>query len=185
MKSIVSLFFSLFLFTTSFAVESDKIFKIFTNDGQKEYCATAFFISETRVLTAHTFNHHTDRHFLMINGKLITARLVKIDKHADIAVLESEQKNATFFILSDTLPSKGEQVNALGFMHEDRFLTDLPEMVKSAKDDDIKCTPDGVNGMSGCPLVDSSGKVVGMLVRGYGSNSHSIPSHTLKAFVDR
>ncbi len=185
MKTLVACIVTLWLSFSAYAIESDKIFKLFTNDGKNEYCATAFFVSETRVLTAaHTFGHKTTKHFILRNDKLVPMRLIKIDKHTDIAVLECDEKNAAFYEFSPAPPSKGEQVDAIGFVMNDRFLTDLKETVKSVGNK-IDCKPDGTDGMSGCPLVNSGGQVVGMLVSGWGGTSHSITAATLKAFVEK
>ncbi len=185
MKTFIACLFALVLSFSAYAVESDKIFKMYSNNGKDEWCATAFFVSETRLLTAaHTFKKGGHRHVIIKEGRTIVLKLVKIDYKADIAVLESSEKNATFYEFSSATPAKGEQVSAIGFCQSDVFLTDLKETVKSVGNK-IDCKPDGVNGMSGCPLVDSNGKVVGMLVSGWGGTSHSITAVTLKAFVEK
>ena len=186
MKKLLILI-AVFISNIALAVESDKIFKLYTNNGKDEYCATAFFVSETRVLTAaHTFKHKTFNHFILRNGKFISIKMVKIDKHADIAVLECsvEDKNNSFFELNTALPDEGSQVGAIGFKMEDKFLTDLKETVVSIGER-IDCRPDGVDGMSGCPLVDSSGRAIGMLVTGWGGTSHSVKASDLKSSLER
>jgi S1-C subfamily serine protease len=185
MKTILALICYVWLSVSAFAIESDKIFKMYSNNGKDEWCATAFFYTETRLLTAaHTFKKGGTRHVIIKEGRTVVVKLIKIDYKADIAVLECSEKNATCFEFSTAIPSKGEQVSALGFCQSDHFLTDLKETVKSVGKK-IDCKPDGVDGMSGCPLVDSSGKVVGMLVSGWGGTSHSVKAETLKAFIEK
>ncbi len=154
------------------------IFKFLTNDGRKEFSGTAFFISETRLLTAgHMFTHGTSHHFIRKGGRNIPARLIKLDTKLDVALIEVDEKNADHLTLLRTNP-----IMAIGFIADDETVSMKPGVQPV---DDVFTNNIMKPGMSGCPLINAMGLVIGMGVRGNDKDKcHSVPADVLINFVE-
>ncbi len=171
----------LFLTLGSFAAEPEiqKVFKFFVdeNNGKKTWTASAFYISETQLLTAaHTLRHGTIDPRIMMNGKLVQARIVKIDFENDVALLESV-KNADHFILA----SNGK-VRLIGFVADKKEIS-----INIGFQKKIEASANCFKGMSGCPLVNDSNVVIGMGIQRDGDNHpcFAVPSDTLLRFLEK
>lgn len=174
------------LFFTSFSFAEDRIVKIYNNNGIKEWWATAFFISEDKLLTAaHTFNTEFKGiyQYILVNENKITVEILKIDFEADIAIFKYSGKNSSYFEIKKEYPKKHEMVDSIGFKKKEKILSTIHEEIKKIKKDIIECEPDGIKGMSGCPLVDVDGKVVGMFINGNEKTSYFISGIILLNFL--
>lgn len=172
---------SLLLLTLAFAVSASddaNVVKIFTsNGGRHGYCATAFFISPTRLITAgHTFNHNTTHHYIQIGENRCQVNVVKVDFERDICVLETvEYKSPTWYSLQ-----LNGTIKLKGFRGEDRSLSE--ESVTRRKDR-IETKNTIIDGESGGPLVNESGQVIGMGVQSHGGTCVSVSSDTILKFL--
>lgn len=156
----------------------EKTVKFYANNGTKEWCATAFFVTPTQLLTAaHTLAHTSKNVFILRHGKIERVRVVKVDYNLDAALVECDVPNAEHYALSDN-----GVVKAVGYAHEERALTTNPGIVTQ-----VEASALLVDGMSGCPLVNSSGVVVGMGVSGDERKHpcYAVPSDALVKFMQK
>lgn len=160
-----------------------KTFKLYTNDGAKEWIATAFVVSSNTLLSAaHPFKKtaKTSRHFILRGGKFEVLRLLKIDFDKDIAVLESDSPFNASYSFAPNSKEPGV-VTALGFPWQSRELKAISgRWKKSSKWLD---TDRGIlDGMSGCPMLNAAGDVIGMGCKG-DDTTHSVPCEALSKFL--
>ncbi len=156
MRNIL-VFLAFFWISISSAEESAKVVKMVTGDGQHEWQATAFYISPTELLTAaHTFRNHTSIHLIVKDGRTIPCTIKKIDFERDICLLECSEKSEAFYPLL-----RHGKVTAVGYEDQHRAQTESPGQTASQFKINLRCVP----GMSGCPLVDEGGYVIGMGVK--------------------
>ena len=130
-------------------------FKIIVRHGKDQYSATAFFFSSTRLMTAaHTFKKADDGSvWIEKNGRRIHCKPIKIDFKKDIAVLECEEANESFYkIVGD--------IHVPGYPYGNDF-TDPHGSLREEKGR-TKANVFFVPGMSGAPVLDSSDNVIGM-----------------------
>lgn len=176
MKTILSAV--LIISAIAFSAESDsRVVKLVTRkDWKQQWTATAFFVSENRLLTAaHTFKNSNDQ-WIVIDGKEIRCKVVKIDFKKDIAVLESDARASAFYRLSSKVfvkgfPLGGDLVKSGGFIDDKR----------------VHSKAYFANGMSGGPVENESGEVIGMGVQGDSESGSDacrfIPASALAEFL--
>lgn len=163
-----------------------KVFKFFSNNGHQEWTATAFAVSEHRLLTAaHTFGFTTrkgyGKHFILRDGRFEEVTIVSIDYGKDVCVLQNERSCASWYELAPD-SKHGGVIAAEGFAGDARTSSvTTGNWKKSSKRLD---TDGGIrSGMSGCPMTDSQGRVVGMGVNGDDQKTHAVTVETLKEFL--
>ncbi len=159
-------------------VEVQKVFKLITRKNwEKQWTATAFFISPTRLVTAaHTFEKSNDQ-WILKDGKEVHCRVVKIDFKKDIAVLESDEACESYYRLVST-------IRLIGSPHGNP-VEEHTGYVDSSR---IHARCYFVAGMSGCPMVNEYGDVEAMGVQGDiggdDKDCRAIPASTLAKFVE-
>lgn len=158
--------------------ETPKVHTIFQIDTGK-HTGTAFFISPTQLLTAaHVFAKQPETGArLTLNGKLVAARVVKFDSKQDIAVLEVDEANADFLVLA-----KYGTLTTVGFNERGQVVRDRVAQARD-KSENV-CAP----GMSGGPVLNEDGQVVGMIIKHDFASSKGgtwITADTLRAFIER
>ncbi len=156
------------------AVTVPTIFQI--SNGKR--VATAFYISPTKLLTAaHTFKGDMATPMTLVrDGKIVTCALIKIDTDKDIAVLETTEPNADFLTLD-----KYGTLTTIGIDQNGKVVKSTVNSTRH-KTDNV-CSP----GMSGCPILNGDGKVVGMGIRHAMFSSKGctwITADELSAFVE-
>lgn len=175
MKKII---FLILLALPAFGTETDinKVVKIFTSSARKSYCATAFYISDNQLLTAaHTFGKGSLNPRILKDGVIIHVRLIKIDYNADIALIETDVINTDHYVLC----SNGK-ITAVGFPGDDRKVNlSAGRMIQLQSDNALPA------GMSGSPMVNESGVVVGMAIQSDDGRRQCfcVPSDTLLKFL--
>jgi S1-C subfamily serine protease len=154
-----------------------KVVKLVTRkDWKEQWTATAFFISPTRLLTAaHTFAKSNDQ-WIVLDGKEVHCHVVRVDFKKDIAVLESDKRSSDFYRLAAKIvvkgfPLGGALVEASGYIDDKRVHSKIYFS----------------NGMSGGPVEDENGCVIGMGVQGDSEKGDDackfIPASILAEFL--
>jgi S1-C subfamily serine protease len=164
------------LLMLSFAVNAAEpmpaaTFEVTAQKGDKLRIGTAFYISDTQLLTAaHTVKDWTNV-TIKKNGVSVPCKIIRVDPKLDICLLECEP-NGVFFVLQP------QRLRAFGFIKgqqraTDGFVTQL------------KSTNDIYLGQSGEPVLDEDNRVVGMGVSSDGDNHncYMVPAAVLDAFV--
>lgn len=155
-----------------------RIVHVLTNNGKSEWMATGFFVSDTWVMTAaHTFREGHLNAFLTINGQNTRVKIVRLDFDKDMCLLESPVPNATFFAIQ-----QNRTLRAVGFTDEQ--LHDVPGHSEAKE---LVTTNPIKRGMSGCPLINETGEVVGMGVRDNSfkkDRCYSVTADNLNAFIE-
>ncbi len=149
------------------------VFQLTTGNGKKEYTATAFYVSETQLLTAaHTFKYGLVNTRIEKAGRFIPVRVLKIDFKADIALLECSDKGSP-------LPIATGGVRIYGFPGNDNKLRQTDGIMTQ-----IEASAHCYKGMSGGPLV-TGGVVVGMGVARDGDRypCFAVPADALLKFM--
>jgi len=143
---------------------------------------TSFPLGHNLWMTArHVVSADCDRIVLIVDGEQIAAHIRYIDPNADVAVLEaSTATSPRLFVASDAV-GKDEIAFAYGFPHgslggtKDEFmaparmrlvgrLSGIAPMLAWAEVDRYPDTLDSLTGISGGPMIDQNGHVVGILV---------------------
>ena len=164
--------------------EDANVAKIFTfpesamhDDRVRGYCATAFFVSPTRLVTAaHTFSKGTTYHYIKVGGQNVAVKILRIDYDRDICVVEAiNYSNPTWYPLQ-----RNGIVKLKGFHLEERTMS---EEVAPNRDRNATANPI-VEGESGGPLVNEAGQVVGMGVSGGKHSCVAVSSDAIAKFLD-
>ncbi len=143
-------------------VTEQAIYPIVVRGEKNSYNATAFFIGPTKIVTAaHTFKKaKSENTFILKDGQKIPCTVLSIDTKVDCAILECSQPNATFLTLYDPV------FHNSGWVENDStrsFETDQSDGIQSL-DNKVRTNNTCKPGMSGCPMQDDQGRVVGMCV---------------------
>ncbi len=160
-------------------VETEKVFRLIVRGtGNTEWHATAFFVGPTTLMTAaHTFAK-ANQPVIVKNGREVVCRIAKIDKKIDICLLECDEVNEYYSIT--TAP------RVIGFPFKmasetHTAVTDSSRLYFRAR---------FVPGMSGGPLVDQAGFVIGMgvehnMLKNKESSCKAIPASVLAEFLKK
>lgn len=149
-------------------------YKFVVNNGKQEWAATAFYISQTQLLTAAHTCAHGQNTFIVRDGKITRVRIAKVDYKADIALLDCDVACADPYVLTrhgtikiDGFPG-GKPLTTTGVVKQIEVTAALPA------------------GMSGSPLVDEGGNVIGMGVMRDGKKHpcYAVPSDALLKFIE-
>ncbi len=156
------------------ALEPQKVFKLVAKKGHETRTSTAFFVAPNQLLTANHAVKDMAELWLEKDGRSVAVRVVKCDGKADIALLECEEVNTYYQI---------ESLKVIGFPKGGA----LSASVATASDEKLRLKADSTPGMSGGPVVNASGEVVGMIVQHGSGNNYSvckaIPASTLEKFL--
>ncbi len=170
----------LLLAMSVFSAEDQNVVKIFTyaEKATRGYCATAFFVSPTKLVTAaHTFSNKTTNHWIKIGPETVPVTILRIDFERDICLVETiKYVNPTWYTLQ-----RNGVVRLKGFRKEER---DLSEEPLEPMRDRISTRNIIIDGESGGPLVNESGQVVGMGIQNKGKTCISVSSDTICKFLD-
>lgn len=163
-----------------FSAEDANVVKIysFAGDAKKGHCATAFFVSPVRLITAaHTFSFGGTNHYIKVAGDSIPVTIVRIDYEKDICLVEAiHYENKTWYTLQ-----RNGVVLLKGFRKEERVQSDegVSRGERLYTDNQI------IEGESGGPLVNETGQVIGMGIAGHGKHECvSVSSDTICKFLD-
>lgn len=156
-------------------VETCKVFKIVcirSGEPSKRYSATAFFISPTRLLTAgHEVKNAVDQ-WIDKDGRSVRCKLLKVDFEKDVALLECDEENGSFYRLVST-------ITVIGFPDGK-----VREESGGQIDRRIHAHVHFVPGMSGGPLVNEYGDVEGMGVENQSDyDCKAVPASVLADFI--
>jgi serine protease Do len=113
----------------------------------------------------------------------LVARVVKTDKDLDLALIQTDWDLATIELRKgQTAP--GEVVLAIGYAWDEPLIV-LHRYVGRVIDEAVFTDGTFIPGMSGGPVVDLDGKLVGMVQRGYEGNiGGAISAKLIKEFLD-
>lgn len=123
-----------------------------TDDEEKSYICTAFMVRANAALTAQ---HCVTSEELYTDGQ--PSHLLKVN---GVMALVSVEPGKPVLDIRKTPITVGDRVLTFGFGFGDLFVLD--RMVAGMKDGDIALDGQIVPGMSGGPVVDYEGKVVGI-----------------------
>jgi serine protease Do len=143
---------------------------------------TSFPLGRDLWMTArHVATADCDRIVLVVNGTQIDAHIRYLDPNADIAVLETPIASATRLLMAKDAVGSDEIAFAYGYPHgslggtKNEFmaparmrligrLSGVAPMLAWAEVDRYPDTLDSLKGISGGPMIDRNGDVVGVLV---------------------
>jgi S1-C subfamily serine protease len=151
---------------------------------QHDYYCTAFPITHELMLTA---NHciHDD---MKVDGVKVD-RVSKIDEYFDLALIrvDTPKEPITF---RDREVTVGEGLTGIGFGHGWEMQMAIPQVVTVVRHPwdegtvvGIVVSPGYIGGMSGGPVVDVNGQVVGMCQRTYDGIGWGVGTKIMKAFL--
>ncbi len=155
--------------------DTQKVFRLITRKGDREYTATAFFISPNRLLTAaHTFRHGTKDFFIDRGGREVYCKVLRVDFDKDIALLECAEACESHYRLVST-------IKVVGFPGNNTVAEEAPGHIDLKH---IHAHVHFVPGMSGGPLVNEYGDVEGMGVENNSDyDCKAVPASVLAEFV--
>ena len=156
---------------------------------------TGFAVDDHTLVTAgHVVTGSRELEISTYDGQTFTATATGTTTVADLAIVKVEQSLTTLGVLADADPTVADAVTIVGYPRGGR-LTTMSAVVITTDPADVN--PDigpafGVTaslepGMSGAPVVDSAGKVVGVI---YGTSetlpqSFMIPVSTLRSLLSQ
>lgn len=157
------------------------VFKLVSVDGAQRCRGTAFFVSDDLLLTAaHNLRDAATTRYILRNGKQVAISIVKVDFKLDVAVIRCAEKNPTHY----TLAVHGG-TTVIGFLGHDTTATITTSSLAQLLTKN-KC----LEGMSGCPVVNEAGNVVGMGIRRdsndmetWSSSCYAVPSDVMLEFM--
>lgn len=170
--------FLLTIITSVFSAEDPNIAKIYASNGRdKTFCATAFFVSPNRLITAaHTFGSGMSNSWIKKGGANIAVTVIHCDHERDICLVETiGYTNPSWFTLQ-----RNGVVTLKGFRYENPAQSD--ESVR--KDERLSTYNEIIDGESGGPLVNESGQVIGMGIMSHKRTCISVSSDTIAKFLD-
>lgn len=150
------------------------------SSGDKESIGTGFFISKDGLIAT---NYHVvsskvqsfdlyDLEYELSSGKKGNAQLLDIDVINDLAIVKVGLKVDQHFSIANQVPNNGEEIYSLGNPHDLGMLV-VPGIYNGLVKDSfvarINFTGSINAGMSGGPVINEGGKVVGVNVASAGN----------------
>ncbi len=141
--------------------------------GRIKGFGTGFFITDNGyILTNHHVVENSKNVSVKYDGKILPAKVIKVDKQNDLAVLKTEGKFKALPLISSRKVKLGDSVFTLGFPRpslqgESIKMTDGRISSLSGIEDDARNFQISVPiqpGNSGGPLINKDGNVVGIVV---------------------
>jgi serine protease Do len=200
MKGLISLFLIL-VSQVSFAVEqAETIFKqlapslyqirlIDKASGEKSSIGSGFQISSDGLIATNyhvisSFARHPEKYrieYLDDKGNKAPLTLKSIDVINDLALVKREvEQEMSFFVISQSIPTKGEELYSLGNPHDLGMIV-VPGtyngLKKESFNDRIHFTGSVNSGMSGGPVVNKNTEVVGVNVATSGNQIGFLVPH--------
>lgn len=163
-------FVGLFVGSDPITASQSKVVEIHvTTTGKGGWLGSGAYVSpDGLVLTcAHLFSHHSEFIFVVSpTGQRSAATLVRCDKAADLALLKTFPVNAVPYFHLGLEPKRGDDVYSFGSPLGYQF-TVSKGIVENLNVGKARWTMHGASinpGNSGGPLVDTSGRLVGVNV---------------------
>lgn len=136
---------------------------------------TGFFIDKAgHILTAHHVIRDAQRiRIRLSNGSLIPARVIRTDTANDVALLRADYQSSRWLACADSNNvSLGQSVFTIGFPNSDiqgvapKYNDGKISSLSGLRDDKrhLQTSIPATNGNSGGPLLDSQGRVIGLIV---------------------
>lgn len=150
------------------------------------YACTGFQIQPTQILTANHCVHEDMR----ADGH--TPKVLRTDGYYDLALLEVKESKRPLLSLRDYPLDRGEKLVAIGYANGFPLLTQLDVKVLQIAftpnfdkiPPGIYVSPGYIGGMSGGPVIDAYGQVVGMVQRGMEDNQgYGVGTEIMRAFL--
>lgn len=186
--------------TIDFSDSYDRIYQIRTisNDtGTKSSIGSGFQVSADGLIITnyHVVSDYIAKpdihalHYVDQSGDTGVLELLDFDVVSDIALLRHPNPSSTFFVLSETVPSRGEMAYALG-NPGDWGMVMVPGptngYVEHSYEKTVLFSGSLNSGMSGGPSLNRSGEVVGVNVATVGSQlSFLVPVDKVKTIVEK
>lgn len=162
---------------------------------------TAFSIAPGTWLTArHVANGDCQKMVMIVDGRQIPAQIARLDANADLAVLTTPRATGPALSLEADTPLQGEKAFSFGFPKnalgatEDRLmgrgrmqlngrLGGIGPVLSWAELQRFPDNLSALSGMSGGPMMDQDGKVVGIMVAASVRRGrvHSVAPEVLRA----
>jgi S1-C subfamily serine protease len=156
---------------------------------------TGFAIDEhTLVTAAHVVEGSRQLEVSTYDGTTLDATATSTTTVADLAIVHVEESLSAPGVLADTDPTVGVPVTIIGYPGGGRLtvtaavvITTAPEDVDPAIGPAFGVTTPLEPGMSGAPVVNSDGKVVGVIfgTSDTGNQSYMIPVSALLTLLDK
>ena len=165
--------------------------------GDRFSYGSGFQVSEaghiaTNFHVVSSFVHEQDKYRLEViqnNGIVIDARLLSIDIVHDLAVLQVETEQKQFFLLKNTLLSKGDRIYSMG-NPLDLGMTIVEGtyngLIQISRYQKILFSGSLNSGMSGGPAFDTEGEIIGINVSKSGDQiSFLVPVERLSDLIQQ
>ena len=147
------------------------------DDKYSDTCGSGFFIADNTIMTAyHVINRHDEYKApirIEYNNKMYThVHILYKQPHQDLAILNVDVEDESWFDISDTPSVEGEEVIAYGFprgkwvnhIAKGRIINPISKVYLNKMESYQTSTTIWVEpGMSGGPLVNNNKKVIGVL----------------------
>lgn len=185
---------------TLFSEFNDRIYQIRIierSTGKQAELGSGFLVSADGLIVTNyhvvaAYTEAPDRYhveFVRINGESGTLNLVNFDVVNDLALLSRADPPGYFLELGERLPAQGEAIYSIGNPH-DLGWTVVPGtyngITAHSAFERIHFSGSVNPGMSGGPVLNASGKVIGVNVATAGNQlSFLVPLNRLAGFLDR
>jgi len=152
--------------------------------GQEHYICTGFTIAPHTILTAN----HCIGDNMLVDG--YAAHLIKGDKYYDLAVLNVTESKRSVLPLRDITPILSEELIGVGYGNGWIFPIAMHERVLIGSYAPTQSVPVGIitqggyiGGMSGGPIIDLYGNVVGVIQQSNNGLGYGVGTTIIKAFL--
>lgn len=143
--------------------------RCFYASGGLKTTGTGFIVSEDglAVTAAHVVEKASRVTATMKDGTELEVRVISADQKTDVAVVRLPKGKYSSLTVADEAPAGGAVVRCIGYPVKDAYiitegLVSAPSASISGKDR-MLINADVVNGMSGGPVLNSRGEVVGVI----------------------
>lgn len=144
------------------------------------------------VLTAdHCLPPSAERADVTVNGDIV--RVIKRNSNLDLALLEAASGDRPIIVIRTKAPQIGEPVTAVGYADAPRMrdeginpLVLRRSIARVGSNGYIYTDGTFIGGMSGGPVVDADGKLIGVIRQGWDKVNIGgvIPASAIKKFID-